>query len=712
MHKLIIFLLIALGSISEADTVEVFATTIDSNATHFKASNDVVVLYGDQYLSAQSIVYEQNSTVLELFGNITILKGASYHIAGEYARVQLNEDDRVFEPFYLLEKKQDVWMSTQKACSKQNIISLEEGMISGCDPTDPLWRLHFQSAKYDDDSKWMDVYHTSLRLYNIPVFYFPYLGYSLDFKRRTGLLVPSFGLSKREGFFYQQPIYIATDDSWDVELTPQIRSNRGAGLYATLRFVDTKVSKGELTLGYFKESPSYLQEYDLANTKHYGFDFDYINHNPIKEWFGYTHSGQSALFADMTWMNDIEYINLKGNDEIKYATSNQIYSRINSFYTDESDYYGLYFKYFLDLSKKNNDETIQSLPVFQYHRYLDALFKDYLFYSVDATATNQYRSAGKKAFQSELNIPITVRSSFFDDYIDLSYTMQLHGRHIFFSGDDVIADPNNLYNNGVFARNYHTFHIESSLAKGYKDFSHVMTLSASYVNGGSDYKSGYYEESQEICSRDYIYSNPLCDYYDIVDIEDAAELGITQFFFNDKGHQLLYHKLSQKITNELNGDALGELENELDLKLNDYFSYYNGTLYNHDVTRVTKFLNALRYNDDTIAFDATHLYENYSDVTLKKSSYLIMDIEYQYNKYYKYFAKAAYDIEGAVKKHMEVGFLYSKRCWDFGVRYVENNRPTLTNNDIASIFDKYIYFTISLKPIGGTDIKAWDFDDN
>ena len=705
MHKFLLLLLLVSGIASAAQQVEVFATTLDSNTTHLKAFGDVVVLYDNQYLSASKIIYERNSSALELFGNITVLKGASYHVLGEYAKIILDKDDRVFEPFYLLEKNLDVWMSTKKASSQKNLIFLGKGMVSGCDPTNPLWKLHFSSADYDDESKWMNIYNTSLQLYDVPVFYFPYFGYSLDTKRRSGLLVPSFGLSSSEGFFYKQPIYIARENNWDLEVSPQVRTNRGVALYSKLRFVDSEVSKGELSLGYFKERSSYMDEYNLANDKHYGFDLNYINHNVLKEWFGYNTSGQSGLYSDITWMNDIDYFNLKGNDETKYTTSNQIYSRINAFYNTESDYLGLYFKYFLDLSKKNNDETIQSLPVFQYHHYLDALFKDYLFYTLDATATNQYRREGKNAFQSELNIPITLRNSFFDDYIELSYTMQLHGRHIFFSGNDVIPDPNNDYSNGVFARNYHIFNIESSLAKGYEDFSHVITFDASYVNGGGDYKSGYYEESEDICSREYIYSNPLCDYYDIVDIEDAAELGVTQFFFDTKGNQLLYHKLSQKIVNEANSDSLGELENELDLRLSDQISFYNDTLFNHDESQITKFLNSLRYNDEIIAFDLTHLYENYVGTTLSKSSYLIMDATYQHDDYYKYFTKVAYDVEDAVKKRMEIGFLYSKRCWEFGIRYVENNRPILTNNDAASIFDKYVYFTVALKPIGGTDMS-------
>ena len=33
------------------------------------------------------------------------------------------------------------------------------------------------------------------------------------------------------------------------------------------------------------------------------------------------------------------------------------------------------------------------------------------------------------------------------------------------------------------------------------------------------------------------------------------------------------------------------------------------------------------------------------------------------------------------------------------MRYVENNRPILTQSGESSIYDKYLYFTIMLKPL-------------
>jgi len=45
-------------------------------------------------------------------------------------------------------------------------------------------------------------------------------------------------------------------------------------------------------------------------------------------------------------------------------------------------------------------------------------------------------------------------------------------------------------------------------------------------------------------------------------------------------------------------------------------------------------------------------------------------VAYRYDRHYRYGAAYAYDFEHARKKGSEIGFVYTKRCWDFGLRYV------------------------------------------
>ncbi len=701
-------LLFAAVSLLGAEKIEFFATKLDSNLTGIRASGDVLVLYGDYYLSANEAVFDRNTSTLELFGNIIAMQGAEYFAMGDYAKLDADDKTRLFSPFFMLDRHSDVWMSSLRSSAADKEFEIEKGMVSGCDPNDPFWTLYFSSADFNSDTRWMNVYNAHLEIYGIPVFYFPYFGYSLDNRRRSGLLVPGFGISGTEGVFYEQPVYIAVDNSWDLELRPQIRTNRGQGLYGTLRFVDSNVSEGYLRMGYFQEKSSYVDTYDLANEEHHGFDFFYQNYAFLQRWFGLDLTGQSGLYSNVSWMNDIDYINLSSNDSINYATSNQVLSRVNLFYNEEKAYYGMNFRYYLDLNKKSNADTLQNLPTVRYHRYMDTFFDEHLYYTFNANANHLYREEGKNAVEGTVDLPVTLQGSAFDDFLLLSYSARLNGRYITFSAE---APPSNViskgeYNTGLFGRFYHVFDVGTQVTKGYDGFSHTVGFDALYTKAGIDYSSGYYEDKKEICSRPDAGRNFECDFYTVNDVEEALDMKFTQFFVDDDGNQILYHRISQRLSFDRYKEELSELENEFDWQINPRVELYSDVFFNYQRHLVSKALHVVRYRDRHFDLGMSDLFENVlTDDGSDFVNYLTFDAAYRYNRHYRYFGRYSYDLEQSVKKLSEVGFSYSKRCWEFGMRYVENNRPILTRNEASSVLDRYIYFNVMFKPIGGTEVN-------
>jgi LPS-assembly protein len=172
--------------------------------------------------------------------------------------------------------------------------------------------------------------------------------------------------------------------------------------------------------------------------------------------------------------------------------------------------------------------------------------------------------------------------------------------------------------------------------------------------------------------------------------------------------------LAQSLEDKNINTGVGELENELDYQITDSISYYNNMFYNYDEGTISKNLNVLTYKDDTVAFSISHLYRNTflpkTTTYTPYTSYMSSSITYKYNKQYTYSANIAYDLERSEKKSSEIGFLYSKRCWDFGIRYVENNRPILnTSGTTDNVYDRYIFFTIALKPIMSSGQKSSGF---
>lgn len=706
MFKLFIFLILFVTHVVGEDVndkVEVFATTMDTKDNIVTADGEVVVIYKDYQLSAKRARYDRNNGELELFGNIRASQGENIKLLGEYAKLNIANKERTFRPFFMLEKTSDVWLSGDNGYAKDKDVEITSGVMSGCDPNNPLWKMEFTSSEYNTDTMWLNLYNARLYLYDIPVFYTPYFGYSLDTTRRTGVLPPMVGYSTKEGLYYEQALYIAEQNWWDLELKPQVRTNRGSGLYTTFRFVDSKVSKGSLTAGYFKEKQKYFDDSDLANKKHYGFNFLYDNSDVINEWFGTSFEGQSGLYMDIVNMNDVDYINLSTNDTTQNATTTQLLSRINLFYNTDDNYIGTYFKHYKDLTLDSNKRTLQDLPAVHYHRYLDTFLEDHFLYSLDVKSDNYYRELGKSATQTDVNIPLTLQTSLFDEHLNVAYKANLYAQHTSFKGEEEIPTANE-YNGGLFARNSHAFSASTQLTRAFEEFTHVVDFGAQYQMEGSEFEDGYYDEQKDYCSIRENQAKPICEFYNIAAIEKNLQLYFSHYLYDVTGKQIIYHRLAQNISYEEIGGGAGELENELDYQITDNLNFYNNMFYNYDESSFSKNFNKIMYVSDSFDLGLSHMYRDTfltkTDIYTPITSYLTTSINYKYNKHYSYSFAHSYDLERSEKKGFEVGFLYQKRCWDFGLRYVENNRPILNLSGVSdSIYDRYIYVIIRLKPI-------------
>jgi len=700
----LLMLLILFTNVIIADTkVEIYASNLETKNEIVEASGGVTVIYKEHILNAKKAKYNQKNGDLELFENINVNYNAKSKILGSYAKLNIAKKEKIFKPLYLLDTKSKIWISADEGNSKQNIFNIKQGTLSGCNPIDPLWTIDFSSSDYDTQSKWINLYNTRVYFYDIPVFYMPYFGYSLDTTRRTGLLKPAFGISDTEGIYYEQPLYIAEQDSWDLELTPQIRTNRGAGIYTNFRFVDSKTSHGNFKMGYFKEQDLYFKEQNLQNANHQGFNFHYTNTNVINQWFEASLQGQSGLYVDTGYMNDVDYINLTSNNSINQSTATQVLSRINMFYNTDTSYYGVYFKYYQDLTIDSNENTLQKLPTLQYHSYLDTLLNNHFLYSLDIKSNNIYRAINKKVIQTDVNIPVSFQTDFFDEFINLAYTANLYGQHSNFNGKEEDKSIGTLYNNGLILKNYHTLSASTQLTKAFQTLTHVVGLEASYTKNGSESKTGFYKDNKQFCSDIVNQNSPECEFFNINDVEEKTELNFTQYLFDLSSKQIFYHRLSQQISHDINKDKYGELENELDYKITDNLSYYNNMFYNFDEKLLSKAINRISYNSASIRLDFSHLYkDSFFKSTLttpRLTSYLTSHINYIYDKHYSFAGKYNYDNENNIRKGMEIGFLYKKRCWDFGIKYAENNRPVLTTiGKDQSVYDKFIYLSLILKP--------------
>ncbi len=109
--------------------------------------------------------------------------------------------------------------------------------FSTCPEGDNSWRFSAASLTIDSESGWGEADDMVLRVGGVPIFYFPWLTFPVDDRRKSGLLPPTISDSTRNGFEYSQPIYWNIAPNYDATITPRYLERRGTQLGMEFRYL-------------------------------------------------------------------------------------------------------------------------------------------------------------------------------------------------------------------------------------------------------------------------------------------------------------------------------------------------------------------------------------------------------------------------------------------------------------------------------------------
>ena len=710
MHKIVVSLALASLLIQanaqelNMEKLQLVAKDVDTKNNIITAVGDVVAYSPTYYLSSDKMVYDKDREILELFDNVLIIKDNKIQTQSNYAYVDMKNDIINQDPVFLMDNSSNIWSNSKEANKDKDLITLENSILSSCDCIDPIWSIRSSSSDYDTEAMWMNTYNPRLYIKNVPVFYLPYFGFPTDTTRRTGLLLPTMGYSSSEGFLYSQPIFIAPADNYDIELIPQIRTQRGYGSYANFRYADSPDSMLNLKTGYFKEFNNYRREEKLENSEHYGLDIDYERKNI----FSTKKEHQDGVFTSVRYLNDIEYIILK-EDDGNLGTDKKVESKVNYFYNTPEYYGGVYGKYYIDASKKSNANTLQELPQVQFHSYNKELFLENLIYSIDTKAQNFTRKEGLNAKIYDITVPISYTKNILDDYMYLG----VENRTILTQYDYSNSLYNNLrYEDGTLIQNRTSFIVGTDLIKPYSDYIHTLNLNASYDIPENLRKDG---DLYNITVKE---NQPLK--YDELSVfptlqeQKTIKLSLNQSIYDKENlKQFINHKMSQSILyNSVDEPKFQDLDNYVKIN-HDYGSLSGKVVYNMDDNKVVEgsFDNSLSYED--LTFSAGYYYTKKTDNEFNTRDDLEsyrLSTSYKLAKDYSIKYYENYDLQQKTRNRQGIGLNIDDSCWNLDLLLEKEITPRSRYVQSTRSYDSYeqtiVYAVLMLKPIGGIRQKS------
>ena len=686
-------LLFGLLYAEEKNKIEVTAKHLESTKTTVTGKGGVVVYYQDSVIKADTASYNKETKILVLDGKVEMIgyKGTKEHT--KHMEIDTQSNEVKFEELFFVSQN-DIWLVTDKALRSEGNYTLGNSVLSSCDANNPLWKMTFTDSLYDSNEEYMKLYNTKMHFMDVPVFYTPYMAFSTNKQRSSGLLFPLFGYGEEDGFVYEQPIFWAISDSMDLELNPQIRTNRSIGGYGTFRFADSAHSSGELRIGYFKDNESYIEEYNFPNDTHYGLEFNY---DSTKVFSGMLPKDYTdGLFINSTFLNDIDYLNLQQTSLTHFGLVPLQQSRFNYFLHNNDYYTGVNAKYFIDTRKEDNDATLQILPSAQFHKYLTSFLVDNFTYSADFQLHNYSRKIGSTQQQAELRIPLEYSTSFFNDFVNISLGEEFYYSKYLFGNGEYIND------NYEYLSNFHRAKLFTDLTKKYDSFTHVIQPSVEY------FKPGFENENpltlDELIKNQPIEEPTLTGLPVAVGVpEEAYLVNLSHYFYDDKMKLKFFQRFSQKYYTDREYE-LSDITNEM-----GYFwekwKLYNNVIYSTEFSYLKASSSFVELREQEYRFSIGHAFQQVlSGETSEDSTYTItgndvnLRFGYTYNERIGFSGAVTYNIEEELSEQWMFGGAYKVDCWSMAASIRQDIIPRPTGE--ATINNTF-YLQLNFIPFGG-----------
>jgi LPS-assembly protein len=664
----------------DASQIEITAKEIHATETSVVAKNGVVVYYNNTIIKSESAVYNKIKKLLILDGKIEIIgyDGSKENV--HHMEIYTQTQEVHFNELFLVSKN-DIWFYSEDGEKKQGIYSLGESVLSSCEIENPLWKMMFSKSQFDSVNQYMKVYNAKVYLGDMPVFYFPYLAFSTNKQRTSGFLFPVLGYSSLEGILYEQPIFWALSKNMDIEFNPQIRTKRSVGIYSTFRFLDSPYSSGKLRLGYFKDKTSYVQNQNLKNNTHYGLEFNYQSSKIISDYL--PQGFEDGIYINSTFLNDIDYLNLQKNHLSHFGLTPLQESRLNYFAQNNEYYGGVNVKYFIDTRQNvNQNKTLQILPSLEFHKYLDHFLVKNFTYSVDFKMNNFDRKQGTTMRQAEMQIPLELTASYFDNYLNISVGDTLYYSKFFFGNGLFTYDKFEYYST------IHQVKLFSDLEKQYNTFIHIIQPSVQYIKPGIESQKPTNFSSLDTTQKEL---------FTVGLPEEKYIFRLSQYFY-DKNIDLKFYQRMSQLYYPRRIHKLGDLSNEMQYNEKNWMIYSN-IIYSYTYRKIKESSTRVDFYDDGYHVSLGHTYT----AILPNNSLSIgsNDIDvgftYQYSKHLSFQGDFAYGLNKSSGKQWRFGSMYHQDCWSISTSV----RQDITPRPTGFTTDTTFYVQLNFIPFGG-----------
>lgn len=210
------------------------------NATEdgkLRIQGDAQVRRIDSVVKGDQIDYDRNTSEVIVSGNGLIMRDGTIARSPGF-RYNLDAETGVMsDPHFWLGDAGGSGEAAEATILSRNHTRLKSVVYSGCPCPEPAWyikspTLDLYSAENEGVAR-----HGVLYFKGVPLLYSPYLSFPIRKERKSGFLMPTYGMTTRSGLDISLPYYLNLAPNFDATLTPRLLWKRGVMLGGEFRYL-------------------------------------------------------------------------------------------------------------------------------------------------------------------------------------------------------------------------------------------------------------------------------------------------------------------------------------------------------------------------------------------------------------------------------------------------------------------------------------------
>lgn len=247
----------------EKTDIKANAVAAEINGSTITLSGGVALEQGYRKLRGDSANINRASESGTLTGNI-VLREPGVLLLGEQAEFASESGEAIVtDAQFVLHEEHIRGRADKLRRDGEGLIYIDDGSITYCAPENNDWSLSADSIELDIDKGVGTARGATVEVKGVPIFYFPWMNFPLDDRRKTGFLWPDIRSDSSNGIEISTPIYVNLAPNYDALYAPRYIEERGINHELKLRYLGDYSGYWSVGGAYMDKDKLYRQEFPL-----------------------------------------------------------------------------------------------------------------------------------------------------------------------------------------------------------------------------------------------------------------------------------------------------------------------------------------------------------------------------------------------------------------------------------------------------------------